>query len=157
MASSAIRTGLIMGYATLGRRVRRDDRRRESPSWTIGFEKSSHFGGKKKPGGNPCRPTGAQDSARVRRLGGGDGKQRKIPFVQAFFIVGRQSGVAGSRERPDEALSEKRSLFAFAPDLAGHAYQWRDVFVGGRNRRFLAVEELNVESSPIGHLGRSAQ
>ncbi|MGH6851260.1 MAG: hypothetical protein ACREDD_12580 [Methylocella sp.] len=39
-----------MDVATLGRRARRDDWRRENPSWTIGFEKSSYCGGKKKLG-----------------------------------------------------------------------------------------------------------
>jgi hypothetical protein len=100
--------------------VRRDDWRQENLSWTIGFEKSSHFGGKKKPGGNPCRPTGAQDSARVRRLGGGDGKQRKIPFVQAFFIVGRQSGVAGVCAPPALAgveIGHRRALIEFRTSM----------------------------------------
>ncbi|PZR81249.1 MAG: hypothetical protein DLM68_18150 [Hyphomicrobiales bacterium] len=72
-----------MDYATLGRRVRRDDWRRENPSWTIGFEKSSHFGGKKKLAAFPASRTGAQDMGGVRRLG--RGKQWKILFVQAFF------------------------------------------------------------------------
>jgi hypothetical protein len=37
-------------------RVRRDDWRQENLSWTIGFEKSSHFGGKKKPEGRSLPP-----------------------------------------------------------------------------------------------------
>jgi hypothetical protein len=45
-----------MDYATLASGVRRDDWRRENPSWTIGLEKSSHFGGNKKPSGSPCQP-----------------------------------------------------------------------------------------------------
>jgi hypothetical protein len=40
-----------MDYASRAGGVRRDDWRQENPSWTIGFEKSSHFSGKKKPGG----------------------------------------------------------------------------------------------------------
>jgi hypothetical protein len=85
-----------MNYATLRRGVRRDDRRRENPSWTIGFEKSSHFGGKKKPGGNRCRP---DRSARLeprspigRRRWVNNGKSSSFKL---FFIVGRKSGLAG--------------------------------------------------------------
>jgi hypothetical protein len=43
-------------------------------------------------------------------LGGGDGKQRKIPFVQAFFIVGRPSGVAGVCAPPALALGLKSAI-----------------------------------------------
>jgi hypothetical protein len=45
-----------MAYASLGRGVTRDDWRWKNPSWTIGFEKSFHFGGKKKPEGRSLPP-----------------------------------------------------------------------------------------------------
>jgi hypothetical protein len=44
--------------------VRRNDWRQENLSWTIGFEKSSHFGGKKKPEGRSLPP---DRSARLDR------------------------------------------------------------------------------------------
>jgi hypothetical protein len=38
------------------------------------------------------------------------GKQPKIPFVQAFFIVGRQSGVAGDCAPPALALGLESAI-----------------------------------------------
>jgi hypothetical protein len=48
-------------------------------------------------------------------------------------------------------------LFAFSLALAGRAFQWRGVFLGGRDRCFVAIEELDIETRAISHLGRSAQ
>jgi len=47
---------VIMDYGLWAGGVRRDDWRREDPSWTIGLEKSSHFGGKKTPGRRTLPP-----------------------------------------------------------------------------------------------------
>jgi hypothetical protein len=70
--------------------VRRDDRRREDPSWTIGLEKSSHFDGKKKPGDTPCQP---DRTARLDRRSP-IGRRRwvnngKSSSFKLFFIAGR--------------------------------------------------------------------
>jgi hypothetical protein len=67
--------------------VGRDDWRRDNPSWTIGLEKSSHFGGKKKPERRSL-PPGQTHTIRPVFAGWEAaviGKQRKIPIVQAFF------------------------------------------------------------------------
>jgi hypothetical protein len=48
-------------------------------------------------------------------------------------------------------------LFASPLALTGRAFQWRGVVLGGRDRRFVAVEELDIEMRAINHLGRSAQ
>jgi hypothetical protein len=65
--------------------VRREEWRRENPSWTIGFEKSSHFSGKKKAGGTPASRTEAQDLTSGRRLGSGDVNNRKSSSFKFFF------------------------------------------------------------------------
>jgi hypothetical protein len=102
-----------MDYATQAGEVRRDDGRQENPSWTIGFEKSSHFGGKKKPGG--ASRTGARDSTGVRRSGSGDGKQRNILFVQAVFHRSRLGlpGVVRRQRSLWAGIAHRQALIKF--------------------------------------------
>jgi hypothetical protein len=65
--------------------VRRDDWRRENPSWTIGLEKSSHFDGKKKPGARqPDRSTRVDRRspiARRRWINNGKSSSFKLFFT----------------------------------------------------------------------------
>jgi hypothetical protein len=76
--------------------VRRGDWRRENPSWTIGFEKSSHFGGKEKPGGTPCQPDRSARLDRRAPIGQrrweNHGKSSSFKF---FFVGGRQPAWLG--------------------------------------------------------------
>jgi hypothetical protein len=100
-----------MDYGLWAAGVRRDDWRRENPSWTIGLEKSSHFGGKKKPRGNPCRP---DRSARLERRSP-IGHRRWVNYGKSssfklFFIVGRQSGLAGDCAPTALALGSESAI-----------------------------------------------
>jgi hypothetical protein len=89
--------------------VRRDDWRQENL-----FEKSSHCGGKKKPGGTPCQP---DRSARLHRRSP-NGRRRwvnngKSPSFKLFFGKERRPGSAG--DFPPAALALVRES-----PLAGH-------------------------------------